>query len=283
MYDRLTGGTTMIILSSGTTVPGSPVRPEYLKSSIYLPPAFVAHHPDLHNHIIDIVQQYIETIGVRTVSMWTERARHDLSYSLTQRGNPRQNAYLNAIPDPEPNSAHYTFLGQPYRFIQDQSSPSVRAPSPVGSVDSYDFGEDLDPLTLLNLDLQESNGELQDQINLLQQKVTHLEEQVSFGNVQNVCLPTCCRQAQDQISMLEGQLERYLPQRSTVSTPASAPARKAVAHVSPAPLKYGQRMPHVQPARAQTPGYHSPGPHTPDTPSRNGPGQWHGTRKLRED
>ena len=72
MYDRLTSGTTMIISSSGTTVPGSPIHPEYLKASVYLPPAFVAHHPDLHTHIIDIVQQYIETVGVRTVSMWTQ-------------------------------------------------------------------------------------------------------------------------------------------------------------------------------------------------------------------
>jgi hypothetical protein len=279
MYDRLTGGTTMIISSSGTTVPGSPASPEYLKASVYLPPAFVAHHTDLHNHIIDIVQQYIETVGVRTVTMWTQRARHDLNYSLTQRGNPRQNTYFNAIPDPERNSAHYTFLGQSYRIIQDPSSISVRAPSPEGSFDSYDFGEDLDAVELQNLDLQETNGELHDQINRLQHKITDLEQQVNLGNVS---LPACCRRAQDQIMLLEGQLERFFTERTTVmSTPASTPAR---AHVTPAPLRYGQMTPRVQSARPQTPGYHSPGPHTPDTPSRyHGPGQRHGARKVREE
>ena len=125
MYDRLTGSTTMIISSSGTTVPGSPIRPEYLKASVYLPPAFVAHHPDLHSNIIEIVQQYIETVGVHTVTMWTQRARHDLNYSLTQKGNPHRNANFNAIPNPERNSAHYTFLGQPYKIIQHPSTTSV--------------------------------------------------------------------------------------------------------------------------------------------------------------
>lgn len=180
MYDRLTGGTTMIISSSGTTVPGSPIRPDYLKASVYLPPAFVAHHPDLHSNIIDIVQQFLETVGVRTVTMWAERARHDLKYSLTQRGNPQPNPCFYSIPNPDPTSAHYTFLGQPYRFIQD-SSTTVRDPSPVTSVASYDFGEDPDPLTLLNLDLQQENGELRDQIKALQQKITDLELFSRYG------------------------------------------------------------------------------------------------------
>ena len=116
MYDRLTGSTTMIVSSSGTTVPGAPTRPEYLKASVYLPPAFITHHPDLHHHIIDIVQHFIETVGVRTVTMWTERARRDLHYSLTQPGNPHRNESVNEIPKPDYNSSQYTFLGQPYRI-----------------------------------------------------------------------------------------------------------------------------------------------------------------------
>jgi hypothetical protein len=75
MYDRLNGSTSMIISSGGTTVPGSPTRPEFLKASVYLPPSFIAHHADLHNHIMDIIQHYIETVGVRTVTMWSQRAR----------------------------------------------------------------------------------------------------------------------------------------------------------------------------------------------------------------
>ena len=254
----------MIISSSGTTVPGSPIRPEYLKANVYLPPAFVAHHPDLHNHIIDIVQQYIETIGVRTVTMWTQRARHDLKYSLTQRGNPHQNAVFNAIPNPEPNSAHYTFLGQPFRIIQDPSTTSVQPPSPDSSVASYDFGEDPDPITLLNIDLQEKNLELQDRIDGLQQVITDLEQQVDFSNVRNSSLSASLQRAKDQIVSLEGRVQRFMAAEritSTPSAPVSTPVRN-VAHVTPPSLRYALPRPVLR----------SPGLHAPVTPSRH-----HGT------
>jgi hypothetical protein len=167
MYDRLTGSTTMVISSSGTTVPGASTRPEFLKASVYLPPAFVTHHPDLHYHIVDIVQHYIETIGVRTVMMWTERARRDLHYSLTQIGNPHRNALANGIPKPDYNSSQYTFLGQSYRIIDD---PVFQAPSPVASTTSYDFGEDPDANDLKIMDLQLENNALKDQVDVLQQR-----------------------------------------------------------------------------------------------------------------
>lgn len=264
MYDWLTGGTTMIILSTGTVVPGSPTHPEYLKASVYLPPAFVAHHPDLHNDIIHIVQKYIETVGVRTVTMWTQRARRDLGYSLNQPGNPRQNAYFNAIPNPDHNSAHYTFIGQPYRFIQDPLT--VRSPSPVGSVASYDFGEDPDAATLLNIDLQQFNGELQDQISTLEQKISDLEQQVHVGDMRNYTLSGSFKRAQDRIVFLEGQVQTFIASRST---PVSTPVRDVVAHVTPqtTPLRYGEVTPsRVQPTQAQM--YCSPGPQTPHTPSK---------------
>jgi hypothetical protein len=265
MYDRLTGGTTIIISSAGTIVPGSPTRPEYLKASVYLPPAFVAHHPDLHNHIIDIVQQYIETVGVRTVTMWTQRARHDLHYSLNQLGNPRRNAYFNAIPIPDHNSAHYTFIGQPYRFTQDPFT--VGAPSPDGSVASYDFGEDPDAATLLNIDLQQLNTELQDQISTLEQKISDLEHQVHVGDVRNLSQSSNFKRAQDRIMFLEAQVQRFIADRIK-SSPASVstPVCDVVAHDTPqpTPLRYGR----MTPSRTQAQMYRSPRSHTPDTPSK---------------
>ena len=202
MYDRLNGSTTMVISSGGTTVPGSPTRPEYLKASVYLPPAFISHHPDLHCSIIDIVQHYIETVGVRTVTMWSQRARHDLHYSLTQVGNPHQNVLFNAIPSPEYNSAHYTFLGQPYRITDDPSAAPVQAPSPVGSTASFDFGEDPDTSALMIIDLKQHNSELQDQIHAQQQHISDLEEQVNVANLHNASLTTLRQRTHDRIVYL---------------------------------------------------------------------------------
>jgi len=102
----------MILNSSGTTIPGAPHRPEYLKALVYLPPAFVGHNPQLHSSILKLVQLFIESIAVKTTNDWTSRARSQLKWSLRQAGNPQPNAEVTGIPAPDPNSAQYTFLGQ---------------------------------------------------------------------------------------------------------------------------------------------------------------------------
>jgi hypothetical protein len=218
MYDRLIGSTTISIISSGgTTVPGSPARPEFLKASVYLPPAFVTHNPDLHRPIIDIIQQYIETVGVRTVTMWTQRARQDLGYSLTQVGNPQPNLNVDTFPSPDYNSAHYTFLGQPYRITEDPMASSVQAPSQASSSDSYAFafGEDPDASTLAFIDLQEENHELREQIHNLRQQICDLDEEVKVTSLRNSSLTT---RTHDRIVYLEGQIQRYAADKTT-STP----------------------------------------------------------------
>lgn len=272
MYDRLTGGTTMIISSSGTTVPGSPTRPEYLKASVYLPPAFIAHHCDLHRHIIDIVQHFIETVGVRTVCMWTQRARRDLNYSLTQVGNPRQNALVNEIPSPEYNSAQYTFLGQPYRITDDPSDiPPVRTPSPLASADSYDFGEEPDVNTLTIIDLQQHNSELQDQIRGLEQQIRDLELQVNDTNQHIVSVTALLQRAHERIVFLEGQGQKIAVDRSTSTTPV----QNKLVHSTPrlTPLKYQPSTP----SRHTRPKIHSGTPSL----SRTLPGTLFGSRLER--
>lgn len=242
MYDRLTGSTTMIVSSSGTTVPGSPVRPEYLKASVYLPPAFVSHHPDLHRPIIDIIQHYIESVGVRTVTMWAQRARRELGYSLTQIGNSQQNPHINDIPSPDINSAHFTFLGQPYRIMEDPSASAVQAPSQASSADSYAFAFDEDPdaHTLTVIDLQLENNELQEQIHMLQQQINELEEEVKVTHLRNSSLNTRTR---NRIVHLEAQIQR---DRNVTTNPASPKMST--------PLRYGSVTPsRTAPSRAQIP------------------------------
>jgi hypothetical protein len=264
MYDRLTGSTTIVISSGGTMVPGSPVRPEYLKANVYLPPAFVSHHPDLHRHLINIIQHYIETVGVRTVTMWIKRARRDLGYSLTQVGNPQQNPDVDAIPSPDYNSAHYTFFGQPYRITEDPSASSIRPPSPTNSTDSYAFafGEDPDASTLAIIDLQQENNELHEKNHILQQKITDLEEEVKVANLRNSSLTTRTR---DRIEYLEGQIQRYA---ETTSTPVrNVTMQPAKSDTPRTPLRYGSATPsRAAPTRTQNPpGYNSPVSHTPFT------------------
>jgi hypothetical protein len=248
MYDRLTGSTTIVISSGGTTIPGSPARPEYLKANVYLPPAFVSHHPDLHPHLIDIVQHYIETVGVRTVTMWTKRARRDLGYSLTQVGNPRQNPHVNAIPNPDYNTAHYMFFGQPYRITADPSASSIRPPSPADSY-AHAFDEDPDASTLTIIDLQQERNELHEKIHILQQKISHLEEENRASKLRNSSLAMRTR---DRIRYLEGQIQRYA---ETTSTPVrNVTTKPANSNTPRTPLRYGSATPsRAAPTRTQNP------------------------------
>jgi DNA-binding transcriptional MerR regulator len=258
MYDRLTGSTTMVIVSGGTTVPGTPARPEYLKASVYLPPAFVSHNPDLHRDLIDIIQHYIETVGVRTVKMWAQKARKDLGYSLTQVGKPLQNQDVNGIPSPDYHSAHYTFLGQPYRKTADPSTSSFPPPSPTNSTDSYAFafGDDPDDSAFEIIDLQQANSELREQVHNLQQRIRDLEEEVKITQLRNTSLTA---RTQDRIAYLEGKIQKYA-ETTLASTPVrNVNMRPTYPKTPPTPLKYGSVSPsRAPPTRSQIlPGYSS--------------------------
>ncbi|KAF8874790.1 hypothetical protein BD779DRAFT_1678569 [Infundibulicybe gibba] len=128
LWDRAFGGFTMVVHVDGTSVPGTPTLPEYIKNQVYLPPALLKEMPDAHNSICDIIQIFTEKIGVPTTMRWTRAARN-LGWSLTQKGYPyalSTSSIQATIPAPFPSySSHYTFHGRPY-------GTRVIAPSPIG-------------------------------------------------------------------------------------------------------------------------------------------------------
>ena len=67
----------------GTTIPNAPALPEYLKAHVYLPPNLLNEFTESHEPIANIVQSFIETIGVPTVMRW-RRAASNNNWSLTQ-------------------------------------------------------------------------------------------------------------------------------------------------------------------------------------------------------
>ena len=135
----------------------------------------------------------------------------------------QQNVLVNTIPSPEYNSAHYTFLGQPSR-VTDNSS--TRATSPVDLTASSELSEDSivredpDMSVLMLIDLKQHNHELQDQIHVLQEHISDLEEQVNASHWHNVSLVTLRLRAQERIAQLEGQIQIFTADRSrSTSTP----------------------------------------------------------------
>ena len=61
----------MIIHIEGANTPGAPALPEYIKANVYLPPIMMSEHPKTHPAIAEIVQTFIETIGIPTIQHWT--------------------------------------------------------------------------------------------------------------------------------------------------------------------------------------------------------------------
>ena len=58
----------MVLHVDGTTDLGMPVLPGYLKADVYLPPHLIEEQPEHHHTIREIVQTFIENIGIPTVS-----------------------------------------------------------------------------------------------------------------------------------------------------------------------------------------------------------------------
>ncbi|KAJ7118515.1 hypothetical protein C8R43DRAFT_1137261 [Mycena crocata] len=113
VWDRLFGGTTMILHIEGTTVPNTLPLPH-------------------HGAIAQIAQLFIEAIGVPTVQQWRTNA-HLRGWRLTQPGpTPTPNA-ATSILVPQPlaaGSAHYKFRGRPVGAL-DQLLKSTPAPAPA--------------------------------------------------------------------------------------------------------------------------------------------------------
>lgn len=61
----------MIIHVEGANIPGAPLLPECVKADVYLPPAIIDEHPEMHPAIAQIVQTFIEVVGIPTIQCWT--------------------------------------------------------------------------------------------------------------------------------------------------------------------------------------------------------------------
>ncbi|KAJ7163393.1 hypothetical protein C8R43DRAFT_1123007 [Mycena crocata] len=53
---------------------GAPLQPERLKAHCYIPPRFLAEHPDAHLAIAAIIQTFLEQVRLPTVDDWKRRA-----------------------------------------------------------------------------------------------------------------------------------------------------------------------------------------------------------------
>ncbi|KAJ7659675.1 hypothetical protein DFH06DRAFT_1326694 [Mycena polygramma] len=167
MLDRTFGSTTMILHAPGTTVPGTPPQPDFLRASVYLPPAFLRRHPEVQQPIAQLVQSFIESVAVPTARDWGTDARLIGWHLPTRSGRVRANNIpVNLmIPRPTPaSSSHYLFRGRPAGAIVGETA---RSESPESTL----YGSE-EPLSR---DAEALIGALE-QISLLESEVKLLSE-----------------------------------------------------------------------------------------------------------
>ncbi|KAJ7716701.1 hypothetical protein B0H16DRAFT_1741035 [Mycena metata] len=187
-WDRATGGTTLILHTSGTTVPGSPLVPERMKSQVYIQPRFLHEHPETHATIAFLVQTFLEHIAIPTAQDW--RARASRLWSLLQTSHlPAMQLPATLIPEPSSlRSAHYVFKGRPWGSLQLEAPlpaptpPPPATASPPDEDDVYDIEDitfDADALALITAveraeHLEHENAGLRELIESLQSTNTDL-------------------------------------------------------------------------------------------------------------
>lgn len=191
---------------------------------------FVAHNPDLHRVLVDIVQQYVETVGTRSVHLWVKRSRKTLNYSFqvtkTDNNTKPPNPTMLGIPPPiNKSSSCYLFYGQPHRILEPISASDMELRTATvsdelpSSQDSYSF-EPFDNSWHNVLDLSEKAAILQD-------KIAGLEERNSILETSNQELLDELARADNIIKGLEARLKASTPKNAATASllPNATPSR----------------------------------------------------------
>ncbi|KAJ6629672.1 hypothetical protein B0H10DRAFT_1293488 [Mycena sp. CBHHK59/15] len=233
LWDRTFGGSTIVLHVEGTTAPNTPVLPEFLRCTAYLPPSFLAQNPASHGPIAHIAQTFIESVGVPTVNQWVRHARAH-GWSLTQTGpRPQPNRTPRTlVPAPDSrDSSHYKFLGRPVGALDSilaTAATSNPSPLPLVVIPDYDEEELLARLDDAEAMASEHLARIQE-----------LEEQAEMLISQVAALETALTDERHSNTVLRGTLNA--PTRSTPATPSrSQPVpstRTPAAHVPSTPTR----------------------------------------------
>jgi hypothetical protein len=189
LVDRAAGSTTMIMHVDGATMPNTPARPEFLKASVYVPPLFLCRNPDAHVPIARIVQLFLESVGVPTVTNFLADGEAR-GWNFTQHGPVRTPNHIApglVIPQPTTTaSAHYVFRGRPHGSLDVVAPPvaPTTPPAPAASPTSTRDGSE-EPLTAdaANLlDAIEENAHLMQRVVALENELA--QAQADLGDFQ---------------------------------------------------------------------------------------------------
>ncbi|OBZ65840.1 hypothetical protein A0H81_14082 [Grifola frondosa] len=111
VWDRVSGGVSIMIHIDGAQPPGSLLLPEHVKAHAYFNPALMAELPGARVSVARLAQQFIVDLGVPAVARWT-RAFKNEGYNLPRGQTQEAPSISSIVPQSSPGSSHYLCFGQ---------------------------------------------------------------------------------------------------------------------------------------------------------------------------
>jgi hypothetical protein len=101
----------MLLHVSGTMHPNAPLHPEYMNTSVYLPPIIIRDIPDREQlRIIQMSQEFLEVVGTQTVTRF-QNGVQNWNYHNGLEAPARPNMCPCRLPKPAVGSACYVIPG----------------------------------------------------------------------------------------------------------------------------------------------------------------------------
>lgn len=227
MLDRAFGAGTMIIHVNGTMHPNAPVRPQYMKSSVYVPPIIVRGMPEgEQQRVIGIAQEFLNVIGTRVVMRYQDRAeKSGWQYRSTSGSVVLPNVRQTVLPT-STTSASLIILGyEPDDDVEASNRHSVAIipqPTPLSQTADRLFEDQ-------HSHLRTSLRAAQDEIARLNRVITELEARVrQYSDMK--------QEASNRVALSPTRHRHYTPVSPTSVMPSSRHPRAGPSRVTPHPV-----------------------------------------------
>ncbi|KAH9856314.1 hypothetical protein C2E23DRAFT_882398 [Lenzites betulinus] len=137
--DRTQGGCTLVLHVDGPIAPGQRAELENVKVDVVLPPHVLAEVPHIERAIAQIVQQYVESLGIFAVQRWRMAFLNTGRTLNTPISDERRthSVVRPFMPSPTPSQNHYICYGRPVGQLQEMldavGHPKPARPSPAAA------------------------------------------------------------------------------------------------------------------------------------------------------
>lgn len=116
MWDRVTGGTTVVMHVDGSFPPGTPRVAENVKVHVYAMPSLLQELPDTQRALAQLVQSFVESMAIPVITRWERAAANEnwnLNTMVPASSHSRSTAIrIRPLIPRTTGTAHFEFWGR---------------------------------------------------------------------------------------------------------------------------------------------------------------------------